>query len=78
MLDQNHVFICVAVLQTYSISSLKVNISVLNLERSDRVLKINRIGEQILCQKLSGGGGGGNRWELSNSLVIAMFYNLTD
>lgn len=58
MLDQNHVFICVAVLQTYSISSLKVNISVLNLERSDRVLKINRIGEQILCQKLSGGGGG--------------------
>lgn len=76
MLDQNHVFICVAVLQTYSISSLKVNISVLNLERSDRVLKINRIGEQILCQKLSGGGG--NRWELSNSLVIAMFYNLTD
>lgn len=77
MLDQNHVFICVAVLQTYSISSLKVNISVWNLERSDRVLKINRIGEQILCQKLSGGGGG-NRWELSNSLVIAMFYNLTD
>lgn len=75
MLDQNHVFICVAVLQTYSISSLKVNISVLNLERSDRVLKINRIGEQILCQKLKGGG---NRWELSNSLVIAMFYNLTD